>query len=246
MVCDSPVKEKMMESKAGESVFRQKFWTLRALAVGAVIVTGLFACFRVIRATVAIGGIAGILSSAGEVRREEQVRRHPSHDELIECTVRDVCRLVTLETEARVDVSIMASRGSDLARFLGVDAETRVDLTVPVVIRTGVELGNTIPEYSLSDGILRITLDRARVFGWRIVPEETSIVRNEVNRPLFYDVYLLHTDLVTSIHDSVSVRLNPQLENAVLEAMTRTQNLLRERITQMGIAESVVVNWREY
>lgn len=232
-----------MEGKVRESVFSKRFWVFKALSVGIVVFTGLFAYFR-ITGTV-VEGFGGFLGAAGEVREEEQARRHPSHDELIECTVRDVCRLVTLEAKGPVDVSIMASRGSDLARFFGADAETRVDLIVPVVIRAGVDLGNTIPEYSLSDGILRISLDSAQVFGWHIVPEETFMVRNEVNRPLFYNVYLLHTDLVTSIHDSVSARLTPYLENVTLEAMTRTQNLLRERITEMGIAESVVVNWRE-
>ncbi len=116
------------------------------------------------------------------------------------------------------------------------------NLNVPVV-SSRVDQAH-LPEHSLSEGILQITLDSAQVFGWHIVPEKTLLIHNEVNRPFFYDVYLLHTDLVTSIHDSVSARMNPCLEDAAQEAMTRTEDMLRERIIELGIADDVVVNWR--
>lgn len=231
-----------MENKHREPLLKKKFWSLKAISVGVVVITGLFAYFRI--TGTAIEGAGEFLEAADEVREEEYRRTHPSHDELIDCTIRDVCRLVTFEAEGLVDVSMVASRGSDLARFLGADAEVTVNLVVPVVVRAGVDLGGRLPEHSFSDGVLQITLDSAQVFGWHIVPEKTLLIYNEVNRPLFYDVYLLHTDLVTSIHDSVSARMNPSIEGAVFETMTRTEDMLRERIVGLGIADEVVVNWR--
>lgn len=241
-VIDSTLKETRMENKHRESFFKRKFWSLKALSVGFVVITGLFAYFSI--TGTAIEGVGGFLEAAGKVREEEYRQTHPSYDELIDCTIRDVCRLVTFEAEGLVDVSMTASRGSDLARFLGADAEATVNLIVPVVVRAGVDLGSSLPEHSLSEGILQITLDSAQVFGWHIVPEKTLLMNNEVNRPCFYDVYLLHTDLVTSIHDSVNARMNPCLDDAAQEAMTRTEDMLRERIIELGIANDVVVNWR--
>lgn len=174
----------------------------------------------------------------------EWVSSHPSFDQIIEVGVRDVCRLVTAQDTLTIRLFMEAGRGSGIEVLLDIQARATVLITVPVVIRYGIDLSSGLPPHLMHDGLLRIELPEPRIIGWHISHSTMPEIEADLRRSLLTTPYALYTQTLRGVSDSVAVVIDSHALELLTRCRERTEDLLETQFKELGVADDVEILWR--
>lgn len=217
---------------------------------GILSLTALLAVFGVILytgmrcSTLPSGAATALNEEVIYIDSVEWVSTHPSFDHVIDVGVRDVCRLVTAQDTLTVRLFIEAGRGSGLEVLLDIQARARVLITIPVVIRYGIDISSGLPSHLMHDGFLRIELPEPRILGWHISHSTMPEIEADLRRSLLTTPYELYTQTLRGVSDSVEAVIDSHALELLSSCRERTEDLLETQFRELGVADNVEILWR--
>jgi hypothetical protein len=174
----------------------------------------------------------------------EWASTNPDFSEMIELGMEDVCRAVTAQDTLWIELNLESGHGNGLERIFDMEARAIVLITVPVIIRYGIDLENGLPEYEADSTTLHLFLPEPEIIGWHMSYAAMPEIEAELRRSLMTSPYELYTSALESVDGRVRTEVEEYSTELLASSRERTEDLLRDRFNELGVSDDVQIEWR--